>query len=51
MYFFSISVNVNEQKGKLMHNQSINSFHKNDDFARISFQRKEEFMTLFFSKK
>ena len=50
MYFFSISLNVNEQKGKLMHNQSIKSFHKNDDFATIFLQGKEEFTTLSFSK-
>jgi len=51
MYFFSISFKANEQKGKLMHNQSINSFHKNDNFATIPFQRKEDFMTLSFLKK
>ena len=51
IYFFSISLNVNEQKGKLMHNWSINSFHKNDDFVTICFQRKEDCTTLLFSKK
>lgn len=38
-------------KGKLMHNRSINPFHKNDDFATIYFQGKEDFMSLLFSKK
>ena len=51
MYFFSISFNVNEQKGKLMHDRLINSFHKNDDFVTIYFQGKEDFTTLSFSKK
>lgn len=51
MYFFSISLNVNEQKGKLMHNRSINSFHKNDNFATISFQGKEDFTILFVFKE
>ena len=38
------------QKGKLMHNRSINSFHKNDDFATISFQGKEDFTHFHFQR-